>query len=79
VVNGMAAHFVWVNRGKESITIDLKSAGGMAVLHRLLDDADVLVSNLAPGSTTKMGIGPDDLADRHPELIVVEIDGYGPG
>ncbi|WAC54148.1 CaiB/BaiF CoA transferase family protein [Gordonia sp. SL306] len=79
VVNGMAAHFVWVNRGKESVTIDLKSAGGMAVLHRLLDDADVLVSNLAPGSTTKMGIGPDDLADRHPELIVVEIDGYGPG
>ncbi|AZG45775.1 CaiB/BaiF CoA transferase family protein [Gordonia insulae] len=79
VVNGMAAHFVWVNRGKESITIDLKSAAGIAVLHQLLDRADVLVSNLAPGSTAKMGIAPEDLADRHPDLIVVEIDGYGPG
>ncbi|MFW0785607.1 CaiB/BaiF CoA-transferase family protein [Gordonia sp. CPCC 206044] len=79
VVNGMAAHFVWVNRGKESVTIDLKSARGLEVLHRLLATADVLVSNLAPGSTAKMGIAPADLTERYPELIVVEIDGYGPG
>jgi len=79
VVNGMAAHFVWMNRGKESVTLDLKSAGGMAVLHRLLDRADVLVSNLAPGTTSRYGLAPSQLAQRHPDLIAVEIDGFGPG
>ncbi|MGC7101472.1 CaiB/BaiF CoA transferase family protein [Amycolatopsis lurida] len=79
VVNGLAAHFVWVNRGKESVTLDIKTPGGMAVLRGLLDRADVLVSNLAPGATAKLGIAPDDLADSHPDLIAVEIDGYGPG
>lgn len=79
VVGGLAAHFVWVNRGKESVALNLKSDAGLAVLHRLLDNADVLVSNLAPGSTAKLGIAPADLADRHPELIAVEIDGYGTG
>jgi itaconate CoA-transferase len=79
VVNGLAAHFVWVNRGKESVTLDLKSADGIGVLHRLLDRADVLVSNLAPGSTARLGIAPDDMAARHPGVIAVEIDGYGPG
>jgi crotonobetainyl-CoA:carnitine CoA-transferase CaiB-like acyl-CoA transferase len=79
VVKGLAAHFVWCNRGKESVTLDLKSEAGMAVLHRLLDRADVLVSNLAPGNTAKLGITPDDLTTRHPTLIAVEIDGYGPG
>ncbi|MCT9079620.1 CaiB/BaiF CoA transferase family protein [Streptomyces fulvoviolaceus] len=79
VVNGLAAHFVWVNRGKESVTLDLKSEAGMRALHRLLDRADVLVSNLTPGTTAKLGIAPEDLATRHPDLIAVEIDGYGPG
>ncbi|MFF5141498.1 CaiB/BaiF CoA transferase family protein [Streptomyces sp. NPDC013157] len=79
VVNGLAAHFVWTNRGKESVALDLKSEAGMAILHRLLDRADVLVSNLAPGTTAKLGIAPDDLATSHPDLIAVEIDGYGPG
>ncbi|KKD07825.1 CaiB/BaiF CoA transferase family protein [Streptomyces sp. WM6386] len=79
VVNGQAAHFVWVNRGKESVTLDLKSEAGMAVLHRLLDRADVLVSNLTPGTTAKLGLAPDDLAAGHPDLIAVEIDGYGQG
>ncbi|MEV7886701.1 CaiB/BaiF CoA transferase family protein [Streptomyces sp. NPDC002817] len=79
VVNGQAAHFVWVNRGKESVTLDLKSEAGMAVLHRLLDRADVLVSNLTPGTTAKLGLAPDDLETRHPDLIAVEIDGYGQG
>ena len=58
VVNGLAAHFVWCNRGKESVTLDPKTEAGLDVLHRLLDHADVLVSNLAPGSTARMGIGP---------------------
>jgi len=79
VVGGLAAHFVWVNRGKESITLDLKSEAGRAILHRLLDRADVFVSNLTPGTTAGLGLAPDDLAARHPELIAVEIDGYGPG
>ena len=79
VVNGLAAHFVWVNRGKESVTLDLKSPDGIDLLHRLLDRADVLVSNLTPGSTERLGVAPDDMAARHPGVIAVEIDGYGPG
>jgi len=79
VVLGQAAHFVWVNRGKESVTLDLKSGAGLALLHRLLDRADVLVSNLAPGSTATLGITPAELTGRRPNLIAVEIDGYGPG
>ena len=79
VVNGLAAHFVWANRGKESVTLDLKSEAGMDVLHRLLDRADALVSNLAPGATARMGLGPEELRRRHPDVIPVEIDGYGPG
>ncbi|MET0703347.1 MAG: CaiB/BaiF CoA-transferase family protein [Mycobacterium sp.] len=77
--DGLAAHFVWCNRGKESVTLNLKSPEGMDVLHRLLDGADAFVSNLAPGSTARLGLGPADLAVRHPNVIPVEIDGYGPG
>jgi crotonobetainyl-CoA:carnitine CoA-transferase CaiB-like acyl-CoA transferase len=82
VVNGpggLAAHFVWVNRNKESVALDLKAPEGIDVLHRLLDRADVLVSNLAPGSTARLGISPDQLRERHPDVIAVEIDGYGAG
>ena len=79
VVNGLAAHFVWVNRGKESVTLDLKSAAGIDMLHRLLDRADVLVSNLAPGATARLGVSPGEMAVRHPGVIAVEIDGYGAG
>jgi crotonobetainyl-CoA:carnitine CoA-transferase CaiB-like acyl-CoA transferase len=82
VVNGpggLAAHFVCCNRGKESVTLNLKSPAGMDVLHRLLDRADAFVSNLAPGSTARLGLAPADLAVRHPDVIPVEIDGYGPG
>jgi crotonobetainyl-CoA:carnitine CoA-transferase CaiB-like acyl-CoA transferase len=82
VVNGpggLGAHFVWVNRGKESVTLDVKATEGIDILHRLLDNADALVSNLAPGSTARLGIAPEDMAQRHPGVIAVEIDGYGPG
>ncbi len=79
VVIGQAAHFVWANRGKESVTLDLKTDDGLAALHRLLDRADVLVSNLAPGATARLGISPADLAASHPGVIAVEIDGYGAG
>jgi crotonobetainyl-CoA:carnitine CoA-transferase CaiB-like acyl-CoA transferase len=77
VVKGLAAHFVWANRGKESVTVDLKSTVGVDILHQMLDRADVLVSNLGPGSTGRLGIAVDDLATRHPGLIAVEINGYG--
>ncbi|OBB46921.1 formyl-CoA transferase [Mycobacterium sp. 852002-51961_SCH5331710] len=82
VVNGpggLAAHFVWCNRGKESVTLNTKAPEGIELLHRLLDRADAFVSNLAPGATARMGLGPADLAKRHPNVIPVEIDGYGPG
>jgi crotonobetainyl-CoA:carnitine CoA-transferase CaiB-like acyl-CoA transferase len=79
VVNGLAAHFVWCNRNKESVTLDLKTTEGLDILHQLLDRADVLVSNLAPGSTGRLGITPAEMQSRHPNVIAVEIDGYGPG
>lgn len=82
VVNGpggLAAHFVWCNRGKESVTLNTKSPAGMDLLHRLLDRADAFVSNLAPGAAARMQISAADLAARHPGVIPVEIDGYGPG
>jgi itaconate CoA-transferase len=79
VVNGLAAHFVWANRGKESVTLNLKTEAGLDILRQLLDRADVLVSNLAPGSTARLGIAEKDMAERHPDVIAVEIDGYGPG
>lgn len=82
VVNGpagLAAHFVWCNRGKESVALNTKSPAGRELLHRLLDRADVFVSNLAPGATARLGVAPADVAERHPDVIPVEIDGYGPG
>ncbi|MDX1884286.1 CaiB/BaiF CoA-transferase family protein [Mycolicibacterium sp. 120270] len=82
VVNGpggLAAHFVWCNRGKESVTLNTKSPAGLDILHRLLDNADAFVSNLAPGATARLGISASDLAQRYPNVIPVEIDGYGPG
>jgi Predicted acyl-CoA transferases/carnitine dehydratase len=75
-VRGMAAHFVRVN---QSLTLDLKDPRGLEVLHRLLDRADAVVSNLGPGATERLGIGPAQLAQRHPRLVSVEISGYGPG
>jgi crotonobetainyl-CoA:carnitine CoA-transferase CaiB-like acyl-CoA transferase len=77
--DGLAAHFVWCNRGKESVTLNTKSPAGVDVLHRLLGRADVFVSNLAPGATARLGLSAADLAVRHPGVIPVEIDGYGPG
>jgi itaconate CoA-transferase len=77
VVNGMAAHFVWLGRGKESVTLNLKHPAGLEVLHRLLARADVLVSNLGPGAAGRLGLGAETLATRYPRLIALEISGYG--
>ncbi|GAA3382530.1 CaiB/BaiF CoA transferase family protein [Cryptosporangium minutisporangium] len=79
VVGGLAAHFVWLNRGKESVALDVRHPDGRTVLHRLLDSADVLVSNLAPGAVSRLGLGADDLDRDHPRLVSVEISGYGTG
>ena len=76
-VDGMASHFVWVNRSKESLTLDLKQPAALAVLKQLLATADVLVQNLAPGAAARMGLGFDTLSTAHPELIVCDISGYG--
>ncbi len=76
-VRGQASHFVWTNRSKESLTLDLKQPEAMAVLKRLLKDADVLVQNLAPGAAARMGLSFEALNPVHPKLIVCDISGYG--
>jgi itaconate CoA-transferase len=76
-VRGLASHFVWTNRSKESLTLDLKQAGALAVLKQLLGRADVLVQNLAPGAAARMGLGYEALRREHPGLIVCDISGYG--
>ncbi|ABE42542.1 CaiB/BaiF CoA transferase family protein [Polaromonas sp. JS666] len=76
-VRGQASHFVWTNRSKESLTLDLKQPAALAVLKALLAKADVLVQNLAPGATARMGLGYEALRQDHPGLIVCDISGYG--
>jgi itaconate CoA-transferase len=75
---GMSSHFVWTNRSKESLTLDLKSGAGMEVLIKLIGEADVLVQNLAPGAADRMGLSFESLRQTHPKLIVCNISGYGP-
>ena len=76
-VNGMSSHFTWVNRSKESLTLDLKQPAALAALKALVAKADVLVQNLAPGAAARMGLGADALRAAHPQLIVCDISGYG--
>lgn len=76
-VHGEASHFVWVNRSKESLTLDLKQPAALQVLRELLQEADILVQNLAPGAAARMGLDHDSLKDEHPRLIVCDISGYG--
>ena len=76
---GLASHFVWTNRSKQSLTLDVKAEGADAVLMDLLATADVLVQNLAPGAAARMGLSFDALHERFPRLIVCDISGYGAG
>ena len=76
-VEGLSSHFVWVNRSKESLTLDLKQASAIAALKNLLKTADVLVQNLAPGATARMGLTPEVLHKDNPGLILCDISGYG--
>jgi itaconate CoA-transferase len=77
-VLGQSSYFVWLNRGKESIELDLKSKSGRDVLTALLAKADVFVQNLAPGAAARLGFAADDLRARHPRLICCSVSGYGP-
>ncbi len=78
-VRGLAAHFVWLNHGKQSVALDLKDPADHDLLGDLLTRADVIVSNLAPGALDRLGLGVDELARRYPRLIIVDISGYGRG
>lgn len=71
-VEGMASHFVWLNRSKESVVLDLKDPEGRRAMQELLDRADVFLQNLAPGATERLGFGAADLRARNPRLIVCE-------
>ena len=77
VVDGECAWFVWLNRGKESVVLDIKDAGDNALLHRIIAQADVFVQNLAPGAAARAGFDSSVLRERHPRLITCDISGYG--
>lgn len=74
---GLSSHFVWLNRSKESLTLDLKRAEAKDVLRRLIEKADVFVQNLAPGAVDRLGFATQELRARYPRLIVCHLSGYG--
>ncbi len=76
-VKGLSAYFVWLNRSKESLTLDVKQERAKDVLARLVAKADVFIQNLAPGAAQRLGLGGDELLKQHPRLVVCDISGYG--
>jgi crotonobetainyl-CoA:carnitine CoA-transferase CaiB-like acyl-CoA transferase len=76
-VKGMSSHFVWLNRSKESLTLNLKDSRAKPILERLLERADVVVQNLAPGAARRLGLGAESLLPKYPRLIVCDVSGYG--
>src|SRR5258706_1637340 len=76
-VRGLSSHFVWVNRSKESLTLDLKQKAAQEILLKLIDRADVLVQNLAPGAAARLGLSAKALKKRNARLVVCDISGYG--
>jgi itaconate CoA-transferase len=79
VVRGISSQFVWANRGKESLTLDLRHPEAVEILHRLLSHADVFVQNLGPGASERLGLGTATLQERYQRLVVCGITGYGSG
>jgi len=77
-VKGLSSHFVWVNRSKESLALDVKRPEAKEILARLLEKADVFLHNLAPGAVERLGLGAQELRKKHPRLIWCGISGYGP-
>ena len=78
-VRGLSSHFVWLNRSKESLTLDLKRPEARGAIDRLIGRADVVVQNLAPGAADRLGLGTTTLRARDPRLIVCNVSGYGDG
>jgi crotonobetainyl-CoA:carnitine CoA-transferase CaiB-like acyl-CoA transferase len=76
-VNGLSSHFVWLNRGKRSVTLDVKNPDARAALDRLIAGADVLIQNLAPGAAARLGLSYEALKPANPKLVVCDISGYG--
>ncbi|HEY6579866.1 MAG TPA: CaiB/BaiF CoA-transferase family protein [Rubrobacter sp.] len=76
-VKGLSSHFVWLNRSKESLTLNLKEEGAKKVLRRLIEKADVFIQNLAPGAAGRLGFDAEVLRQRHPRLVVCDVSGYG--
>lgn len=76
-VRGLASHFVWTNRSKESFALDVKHPEAGAILARLLEQTDVLIQNLAPGAAARLGLSYEALCETHPRLIVCDVSGYG--
>ena len=76
-VKGLSSYFVWLNRSKESVTVDLKRPGGAEILSKLLQRADVFVQNVAPGASDRLGTSPSELRARYPRLIICTVSGYG--
>ncbi|MDV7406629.1 CaiB/BaiF CoA transferase family protein [Acinetobacter baumannii] len=76
-VDGMSSHFVWTNRSKESLTLDVKAEPAKDILNKLISKADVLVQNLAPGAAARLGLSYEDLSKINPQIIVCDISGYG--
>ena len=76
-VKGQSSYFVWLNRGKQSVTLDFKHEDDLALLHRLIARADVLIQNLAPGAAERAGFGSTAMRGKHKRLITVDISGYG--
>ncbi|MDI2587561.1 CaiB/BaiF CoA-transferase family protein [Psychrobacillus sp. NEAU-3TGS] len=76
-VHGMSSIFVWLNRSKESLTLDLKDSEGKKVLDKILSEADVFIQNLAPGAINRLGFSPEELKKKYPQLIICSISGYG--
>ncbi len=78
-VKGLSSYFVWLNRGKRSLTLDLKHPAAGEILSRLVARSDVLVQNLGPGAVDRLGLAPAELRERHPALVICSISGYGSG
>src|SRR5437867_832921 len=76
-VKGMSSHFVWLNRSKESLTVDLKHPRATQILERLLERGDVVIQNLAPGAARRLGLSAESLLPKYPRLIVCDLSGYG--
>src|SRR4029078_2714759 len=78
-VHGLSSYFVWLHRGKESVTLDLKPPEAQEILRTLVTKSDVIVQNLAPGAVARLGVGPDHVLAEHSDKVYCSISGYGSG